>query len=117
VSHCRFYSDVYHAVERTGVDPAVALEGMNGNMRRKADSSNGTLGVMTHVMDLIGNPPSRFRRAHEKIVEAFGAYGQLDALAGTPPSDMPAREASLADLHNRFTASMGEMRALIRTSE
>ncbi|HSV27164.1 MAG TPA: hypothetical protein VLH60_04655 [Sedimentisphaerales bacterium] len=117
ISQCRFYADVYHAVERSGFDPVAAMQNCT---RHKHGGNNAnapeTLAVITTVMNLICNPPLRFSRAYEKVVEAFAAYAQIDALWQTPPTDMAAREASLADLHNKFTAAMTEMRGLIRTS-
>jgi|GEM_PF-6063475 len=117
ISQCRYYSDLYHAVERMGADPAEAMDHINNRPADKNRPAEDTLSVMTHVMDLIGNPPVRFQRAHEKTVEAFGAYTQLEALSRTPSPNMAAREAALANFHNKFTTSMGEMRALIRTTE
>lgn len=117
ISQCRFCSDVFHAVERMGIDPVAAMSShKNSDRTNDTAAPKDTLTVMTHVIDLIGNPPARFKRAYEKIIEAFAAYARMEELAKTPPTDMPAREASLADLHNRFTAAMTEMRGLIRTS-
>jgi hypothetical protein len=117
VSMCRFHSDVYHAVERMGLDAVAAMEQAEQQARSGEVSTKDTLGVMSQVMDLVANPPIRFYRAHEKIMEAFEAYSQLDAMSHTPPTNMVTREATLADLHTRFAASMTDMRALIRTSE
>jgi hypothetical protein len=118
VSDCRFYSDIYQAAERMGIDPAMAVMEMGEKVRVSNNGTNkDTMSVMKHVMELIADPPVRFKRANEKLTETFDAYAQLDALAMTPSANKVAREAALADLHNKFAASMSEMRALIRTSE
>jgi ribosomal protein L37AE/L43A len=116
VSMCRFYSDVYHTVERMGLDAAQAIQQAERLGDREEPGKN-TLSVVSQVMDLVENPPIRFYRAHEKIVDAFKAYSDMEGIWRNPSGTVAGREALLADLHNRFTASMGDMRALIRTSE
>lgn len=116
VSMCRFYSDVYHAVERMGLDAAAAISQAD-SLTDREDPGKNTLSVVSQVMDLVDNPPVRFYRAHEKILEAFKAYSDMEGIWRSPSASVATREALLADLHNRFTTSMADMRALIRTSE